>query len=99
MLAIGMLAAAAGLVLGLRFSVMVLVLVSLAIIAIFATSVSGGSRLLVVGLQILVTLSSVQIGYLFGCLLAVHLPLRAMTRSDRIKMRYLRGLPARTVTR
>jgi hypothetical protein len=77
MLAIGMLAAAAALVLGLRFSAITLVLLTLAIVIIFATSVLGGSSPLVVGLQMLATLASVQISYLFGCVLAAHLPVRA----------------------
>ena len=69
MLAIGMLAAAAGLVLGLRFSLITLLLLTLAIVITFATSVLGGSGSLAVGLQMLATLASVQISYLFGCLL------------------------------
>ena len=72
MLAVGVLAAAAALVLGLRFSVVTLVLLTLATVINFATSVLGGSGPLVVGLQILATLASVQISYLVGCLLAAH---------------------------
>ena len=74
MLAVGVLAAAAALVLGLRFSVVTLVLLTLATVINFATSVLGGSGPLVVGLQMLATLASVQISYLAGCLLAAHLP-------------------------
>jgi hypothetical protein len=77
MLAVGVLAAAAALVLGLRFSVVTLVLLTLATVINFATSVLGGSGPLVVGLQMLATLASVQISYLVGCLLAAHLPVRA----------------------
>jgi hypothetical protein len=77
MLAIGVLAATAALVLGLRFSVVILVLLTLATVINFATSVLGGSAPLVVGLQMLATLASVQISYLVGCLLAAHLPVRA----------------------
>jgi len=51
MLAVGVLAAAAALVLGLRFSVVTLVLLTLATVIYFATSVLGGSGPLVVGLQ------------------------------------------------
>ena len=43
----------------------------------FATGVLGGSGSLAVGLQMLATLASVQISYLFGCLLAAHLPVRS----------------------
>ena len=77
MLAVVVLAAAAALVLGLRFSVVTLVLLTLATVINFATSVLGGSGPLVVGLQMLATLASVQISYLVGCLLAAHLPVRA----------------------
>jgi hypothetical protein len=77
MLAIGMLAASTALVLGLRFSPITLVLLTLAIVIIFATSVLGGSSPLVVGLRMLATLASVQISYLFGCVVAAHLPVRA----------------------
>ena len=78
MLAVGGLAATAALVLGLRFSVVTLVLLTLATVINFAISVFlGGSGPLVVGLQMLATLASVQISYLVGCLLAAHLPVRA----------------------
>ena len=77
MLAVGVLAAAAALVLGLRFSVVTLVLLTLATVINFATSVLGGSGPVVVGLQMLATLACVQISYLVGCLLAAHLPVRA----------------------
>ncbi len=77
MLAVGVLAAVAALVLGLRFRVVTLVLLTLAIVINFATSVLAGSGPLVVGLQMLATLASVQISYLVGCLLAAHLPVRA----------------------
>ena len=77
MLAVGVLAAAAALVLGLRFGVGTLVLLTLATVINFATSVLGGSGPLVVGLQILAALASVQISYLVGCLIAAHLPVRA----------------------
>jgi hypothetical protein len=73
MFAIG-LAAAAALVLGIRFSASTLLLLTLAVAIIFATSVLGGSSSLLVGLQMLATLASVQISYLVGCLLAAHLP-------------------------
>jgi hypothetical protein len=77
MLVIGMLAAAVGLVIGLRFSLTTLLLLTLLTLIIFATSVLGGSSSLVVGLQMLATLASIQISYLVGCLLAAHLPLLA----------------------
>jgi hypothetical protein len=87
MLAVGVLTAVTALVLGLRFSVVTLVLLTVAIVISFATSVLGGSGPLVVGLQMLATLASVQISYLIGCLLASHLPLRAEILSDRMQMR------------
>jgi hypothetical protein len=92
MLAIGMLAAVAGLVLGLRFNVITFVLLTLAIAIIFAIGVWGGESPLVIALQVLATLASVQISYLFGCVLAAHLPVRAKTPSGSVQMRHLRRL-------
>lgn len=99
MLAIGMLAAAAGLVLGLRFSVITFVLLALAIVIILAIGVWGGESPLVIALQMLATLAAVQISYLFGCLLAAHLPARAKTPTGSVQMRHLRRLSGRTATR
>jgi hypothetical protein len=99
MLAIGMLAAAAGLVLGLRFSVITLVLLALAVAIVFAVGVWGGESPLVIALQMLATLAAVQISYLFGCLLAAHLPAQAKTRSGSVQTRHLRRLSGRAVTR
>jgi hypothetical protein len=83
MFAIWVLAAAAALVLGIRFSGITLLLFALAIVINFAASFLGGSGSLVVGLQTLATLASVQLSYLVGCLLAAHLPVRAQALSDR----------------
>jgi hypothetical protein len=88
MLAIAMLAAAvAGLALGLRFGVITLALLILAIAIIFIAGVWGGGSRLVVAFHLLATLASVQISYLFGCLLAAHLPARAKTKGDRVQTR------------
>jgi hypothetical protein len=82
MLAVGVLAAAAALVLGLRFSVVTLVLLTLATVINFATSVLGGGSPLVVGLQMLATLASVKsVTSLAACLQRIfpcetELPLR-----------------------
>ena len=65
----GVLAATAALVLGLRFSVVALVLLGLATVINFATGVLGGSGPLVVGSQMLATLASVQISYLVAACL------------------------------
>jgi hypothetical protein len=73
-LAIAIVAAAAGLVLGLRFNATALVLLVLATTIVFAVGVWGGSHAVIVALQLLATLASVQISYLVGCLLAAHLP-------------------------
>jgi hypothetical protein len=86
MLAIGMLAAAAGLVLGLRFSLITLILLTMAIVITFATSVLGGSSSLAVGTQMLATLASIQISYLFGCLLAAHLPVRSSSERSEARL-------------
>jgi len=99
MLAIGILAAAAGLVLGLRFSVVTLVLLTLAIAIVCAIGVWGGESSLVIALKMLATLASVQISYLFGCLLAAHLPAHAKTPSGSEQMRHLRRLSGRAATR
>ena len=99
MLAIGILAAAAGLVLGLRFSVITLVLLTLAIAIVCAIGVWGGESRLFIALQMLATLASVQISYLFGCLLAAHLPAHAKTPSGSEQMRHLRRLSGRAATR
>ena len=99
MLAIGVLAVAAGLVLGLRFSVITFVLLKLAIAMVFAIGVGVGESRLIIALQMLATLASVQISYLFGCLLAAHLPARAKTSSDGAQVHHLRRLSNRTATR
>jgi hypothetical protein len=92
MLAIGMLAAAAGLVLGLRFSVITLVLLTLAIAIICAIGVWGGESPFVIALQMLATFASVQISYLFGCLLAAHLPAHAKRPAGGVEVRHVRRL-------
>ena len=98
MLAIMLLTAATGLVLGLRFNVFALaLLVLLVITSIFATGIWVGGNSLVVALRLLATLASVQISYFIGCMIAAHIPARAKTASGRKP--YLRGLPARAVMR
>ena len=88
MLTISMLAAAAaGLALGIRFGVVTLALLILAIAVIFTAGLWGGSSRLVVAFHLLVTLAFVQISYLLGSLLAAHLPARAKTRGDRVQVR------------
>ena len=88
MLAIAMLAAAAaGLALGLRFGLVTLALLILAIAIICTAGLWGGSSRLVVAFQLLVTLAFVQISYLVGSLLAAHLPARAKMPCDRVQTR------------
>ena len=72
MLAIAILAAAAGLVLGLRFSLVTLALLITTTTILFAVGMWGGGSPLVVALQLLATLASVQISYLV-CLLHIFL--------------------------
>jgi len=93
MLAVAMLAAAvAGLALGLRFGVITLALLILAIAIIFTAGVWGGGSRLVVAFQLLATLASVQISYLFGCLLAAHLPREPRHRATaRRRARVIKG--------
>ena len=99
MLTIGMLATAMALILGLRFSVNTLVLLTVAIVIMFAISVLGRSSPVVIALQMLATLASVQISYLFGCLLAAHLPARAKMPSGSVQMPHLRRSSGRTAVR
>ena len=88
MLTIAMLAAAAaGLALGIRFGVVTLALLILAIAIIFTAGLWGGSSRLVVAFHLLLTLAFVQISYLLGSLLAAHLPARAKTRGDSVQVR------------
>ena len=95
MLAIAIIAAAAGLVLGLRFSLVTLALLITTTTILFAVGMWGRGSPLVVALQLLGTLASVQISYLVGCLLAAHIPTRAKILSDRKQIRYVRdGLRA-----
>lgn len=89
MLAIGILAAAAGLALGLRFSVVTLVLLTLAILLILAISVLGHSSPLVFAFKMLATFASIQISYLFGCVLAAHFPARTKAPVHAQKYRFV----------
>ena len=88
MLAVGVLAAAAALVLGLRFSVVTLVLLTLATVINFATSVFlGGSGPLVVGLQMLATLAlSKSVTSLAACLQRIF-PCEPSYLFDRMRVR------------
>ena len=98
MLAIMLLIAATGLVLGLRFNVFALaLLVLLVITSIFATGIWVGGNSLVVALRLLATLSSVQISYFIGCMIAAHIPMQARTVPSR--KRHLHELPGRAVMR
>ncbi len=97
MLTVAMLASALALVLGLRFSVNTLVLLTVALLIMFGISLLGRSSPVLIALQLLATLASLQISYLFGSLLAAHFRPRAKTPSDRAQI--LRGLSARTFTR
>jgi hypothetical protein len=75
MLTIAVFVAAAGVALGLRFNVFVLaLLILLATTSIGAIGIWGGSNLLVVALRVLAMLTSLQIGYLIGSLIAAQLP-------------------------
>jgi len=99
MLAIAIVAAATGLVLGLRFSLVALALLIITTTIVFSVCMWGGSGPLVGTLQLLATLASVQISYLVGCLLAAHIPARAKVLSGRKQMRYVRDWSTGEVTR
>jgi hypothetical protein len=79
MLAIAILAAAAGLALGLRFRAATLALLALAIVLTFAICLLGDVGPVVFAFKMLAALASIQVSYLFGCLLASHFPARAKT--------------------
>jgi uncharacterized protein (DUF2237 family) len=59
-----------------------------------AIGIWGGGNPLIVTLNLLATLASVQISYLIGCLIAAQFPARAQTTSRRMQTRYLRRLSA-----
>ena len=100
MLAITLLVAATGLVLGLRFNVFVLGLLLLATTAgTFTVAIWSGGNLRVVALHLLATLASVQISYLIGCLIAAQFPARSKPLSSRMQTRYLRRLSMRAAMR
>ena len=100
MLAITVLAAATGLILGLRFNVFVLGLLLLAATAgIFTAVIWSGGNLGVVALHLLATLASVQISYLIGCLIAAQFPARSKSPSRQMQTRYLRRFSARAAMR
>ena len=99
MLTIGMLAAAAGLFLGLRFSIITFALLTLAIAIMFASGVWGGASALVIALQMLATLAAVQISYLFGCLLAAHFPVHPKAAHGSAQMQHARRLSDRSTIR
>jgi hypothetical protein len=96
MLAIGAIAAAAGLALGLRFNVVTLILLTFAIVLIFVVGVLAGNSPLVFAFKLLATLAAVSISYLFGCLFAAHFPARSKTLG-RAHLQYLGGSSARTL--
>jgi hypothetical protein len=79
MLAIGALAAAAGLALGLRFNIFTLLLLAFGIVLIFVVGILAGTTPFVFAFKTLVALASIQISYLLGSLLAAHFPARPKT--------------------
>ena len=99
MLVIAIVAAAAGLVLRFRFSPIALTLLIITTTIVFAVCMWGGGGPLVLTLQLLATLASVQISYLVGCLLAEHIPTRAKIHSGGKQMRYVHEGSTRAGTR
>jgi len=92
MWAFTILVAATGLALGFRFNVFLLgLLLLLATARIVAICIWGADTPGVVAMHLLVTLASVQISYLIGCLIAAQFPKRA----SRMQTRSLRRLSAR----
>jgi hypothetical protein len=100
MLAITILVAATGLVLGLRFNVFVLgLLLLLGITSIFTIGIWSGGNLGVVALHALAMLASVQISYLIGFLIAAQITARAKPTSSRMQSRSLRRFSERAAIR
>ena len=100
MLAITILVAATGLVLGLRFNVFVLgLLLLLGITSIFTIGIWSGGNLSVVALRALAMLASVQISYLIGFLIAAQITARAKPTSSRMQSRSLRRFSERAAIR
>lgn len=92
MLAITILIAATGLVLGLRFNVFVLgLLLLLGITSIFTIGSWSGDNLGVAALHLLAMLASLQISYLIGFLIAAQVTARAEPTSSRMQCRSLRS--------
>ena len=100
MLAITILVAATGLVLGLRFNAFVLgLLLLLGITSIFTIGIWSGGNLGVVALRALAMLASVQISYLIGFLIAAQITARAKPTSSRMQSRSLRRFSERAAIR
>ena len=98
-MAIAILVAATGLVLGLRFNALVLgLLLLVAAASFFAIGIWSGGNAPVVALLLLAMLASGQIGYLIGCLIAAQFPAQAETPSGRMQTRYSRRLSTRAAT-
>jgi len=96
MLAIGAIAAAAGLALGLRFNVVTLIVLTFAIVLISVVGVLAGNSALVFAFKMLAMFASVSISYLFGCLFAAHFPARTKTLG-RAHLQYSGASSARTL--
>ncbi len=96
MLAMGAIATAAGLALGLRFSVVTLILLTFAIVLISVVGVLAGNSPVVFAFKMLATFAAVSISYLFGCLFAAHFPARTKPLG-RAHPQYLGGSSARTL--
>ena len=87
-LAIG---AVAGMMLGLRFRVLVLVPATIFVTGgVTAAGLVGGQPFRVIALTVILTAALLQVGYVIGCVVEVVAPRRAPGKSGRLTVPYRR---------
>lgn len=79
----------AGVMLGLRFRVLVLVPATVFVTAVVtAVGFAGGQHFRVIALAVLGTAALLQVGFVVGCVLEVAAPWRLAQKSGRMTIRY-----------
>jgi hypothetical protein len=80
-----------GIILGLRFKVLVLVPGTvLATAVVIAVGLLGGQQFRVIAFTVVGAAALLQVGYVVGCVLEVAAPWRLAAKSDRMTVRYRR---------
>ena len=80
-----------GIILGLRFRVLVLVPATvLATGVVTAVGLLGGQQFRVIALTVVGTAALLQVGYVVGCVIEVAAPWRLASKSGRMTVRYRR---------